>query len=223
MHTPTDTYHTTSMLLEDREKRQICLEFADYDGEQVSRISESNVISLPWIARAQQSPCWLFFLRIDEIRSTKSFMTSPVESEPSFEAVGALPTSPERSEEIRAIETLQRLLFVRNASLRHRLNNPRLGILLSCWDELAEPERKMSPNLLLATRAPLLSSFISSNWEAEQFSIWGLSSVEQKLPEKEPDLAFARKGPENIGYIIRTNEDKSPDLTIPIDWLLHPE
>jgi hypothetical protein len=222
LHTHVDTYHTTTMLLEDSTKRQLSLEFADYGGEQVTRISDSNVVSVPWIERAQQSSCWLFFLRIDQIRPTKSFMTNPVQTEPTRKAFGGVPASPERSEEINAIETLQRLLFVRNASLRHQLNTPRLGILLSCWDELAEPERKLSPDSLLAQRAPLFSKFVSSNWKPQQFKVWGLSSVEQKLPEDNPDVEFARKGPENIGYIICSKREKCNDLTIPINWLMQP-
>jgi hypothetical protein len=218
MHTPLKTYHSTTLTVADRKGREFALEFADYNGEQVSNIAESNLVPTPWVNRAQTSSNWLFFLRIDQIRNLKSFMTEPVETDTQQQPDGVLET--QQSEEFNAIETLQRLLFVRGTSLRHRIDSPRLGILLSCWDELPGPELGQSPETLLEARAPLFSRFISSNWEPAQFKIWGLSSTERKLPETTPDLAFAKKGPEHIGYVVIGKAKTSPDLTIPINWLL---
>jgi hypothetical protein len=198
------------------------LEFADYGGEQVLRIGETNLMPALWLERAQQSCRWLLFLKIDPIRSLKSFMTDPVHSGPHPEANDETP-SPERSAELIAIETLQRLLFVQGTSLRHPLNSPRLGIFLSCWDELPETERVQSPAAILEQRAPLFSRFLSANWHPDQCQIWGLSSTEGKLSEETPDLEFARKGPEHVGYIVLRDGAHSPDLTLPISWLMQSE
>jgi hypothetical protein len=221
LHTHLDIYHSTTLVVEDRDNRQLSLEFADYGGEQIRRIGESNAVPTPWVERAQQSSSWLLFLRIDQMRSIKSFMTDPVQTEPRPEANGAALHS-EQSSELSAIETLQRLLFVRGASLRHRLSSPRLGVFLSCWDELAETERKQSPGTILNQRAPLFSRFIASNWQPGQCKFWGLSSTERRLPEEDPDEEFARKGPEHAGYIVSEEGNTSPDLTVPVSWLMQP-
>jgi hypothetical protein len=219
MHTHLDIYHSTTLVVEDRGGRQLSIDFADYGGEQMRKIGESNAVPTPWVERAQQSSGWLLFLRIDQIRSTKSFMTSPVQTEPRPEA-GDDSLHPERSAEIDAIEILQRLLFVRGTSLRHRLSSPRLGILLSCWDELGQSEKRQSPISVLKQRAALLSTFITSNWQPGQYSFWGLSSTGRRLPEEKPDEEFALKGPEHAGYVVPEQGDTSPDLTMPLNWLM---
>ena len=149
-------------------------------------------------------------------------MTEPVETGPRPEAKDNTP-DPERSAELNAIETLQRLLFVRGTSLRHPLSSPCLGVLLSCWDELAAPEKKLTPSAILEKRAPLFSNFIQANWIANERKVWGLSSTGRKLPEEEPDVEFASKGPENFGYVVLENGKSDPDLTIPINWLIEHE
>jgi Double-GTPase 1 len=221
MHTHLETYHSTTLAVKNHADRQFTLEFADYGGEQVRRIGESNAVPAPWVERAQQSSGWLFFLRIDQIRSTKSFMTDPIHTEPRV-AVNGDSSHPERSAELNAIETLQRLLFVRGASLRHRLHSPRLGVLLSCWDELPNTERKQSLALVLEQRAPLFNRFIAANWDLDQFRVWGLSSTGRRLPETEPDEEFARKGPEHAGYVVLPDGKTSRDLTVPVSWLMRP-
>ena len=243
MHTNADVYHVSKFSVKDSNKRILQLEFADYGGEQLGHIGNSNEVSADWIERASTSACWLFFVRADDLRQTKSFMSDPVESSqkaeikasssqskqnlsvaegkvPSPDAGNALSVQTELSPELISIESLQRLLFVRGTSLRYPLDSPRLGVLLSCWDELSEEERQMLPKEVLATRAPLLSAFLQSNWQPSELRIWGLSSTGKKLPEKVPDHDFAVRGPTNSGYLVTDEEKDNPDLTIPISWLM---
>jgi hypothetical protein len=221
MHTHSDTYHSTSFGVVDRSGRQFVLEFADYGGEQVRRMANSNAVPTAWVDRAKGSDFWLLFLRIDNIRSTKSFMTDPVATDPQ-PAASVESLSAEASTEMGAIETLQRLLFVRGAALQFPIAAPRLAIALSCWDELPEPERTLRPADLLQQRAPLLAHFLKANWQPEHLQTWGLSSTEEPLPETIPNEEFIRKGAEHVGFIVQANGKRSPDLTIPIAWLLAP-
>ncbi len=224
-HTSSNTYVTTDFALVDSAGRQYELKFADYDGEQLRRMSHSNLLPALWVERAQQADNWLLFLRIDGIRAVKSFMTHPVDSGPRAEAKndakpGPLPAG--AVTESYAIEILQRLLFVRGASLRHRVDAPRLVVMLSCWDELPESERSMAPGALLGIRAPLLSRFLAANWSSDSVRVWGLTSTEKSLPAENPDKEFARKGAENVGYIVTGAGQQERDLTFPINWLIQP-
>jgi hypothetical protein len=224
-HTSSNTFVTTDFALVDSADRQYELKFADYDGEQLRRMSNSNVLPAVWVERAQQADSWLLFLRIDNVRAVKNFMTHPVDSGPRAEAKSDVKPGPVPARavtEINAIEMLQRLLFVRGASLRHRVGAPRLAVLLSCWDELPETERRMAPVELLAIRAPLLSRFVAANWNPESVRVWGLTSTEKPLPADTPDEAFARKGAENVGYIVVGANQQERDLTLPITWLIQP-
>jgi hypothetical protein len=224
-HTSSNTYVTTDFALCDSSGRQYELKFADYDGEQVRRMSNSNLLPALWVERAQQADSWLLFLRIDNVRAVKNFMAHPVGSGPRTEAKSdAKPEPPPAAAvtETYAIEMLQRLLFVRGASLRHRVGTPRLAVMLSCWDELPESERNMAPNDLLGIRAPLLSRFLSANWSPDSVRVWGLTSTEKALPAETPDKEFARKGAENVGYIVVGASKHERDLTLPINWLIQP-
>ena len=218
MHTHLDTYHSTTFSVEDSANRSFTLEFPDYGGEQLRRVADSNFMPRPWVERAQQADRWLFFVRIDPLRAAKSFMTDPVATNPAPDAGGAA-SSAEPSTEFDAIEALQRMLFVRGSSLREPLSTPRLGVLLSCWDELTAAERQLPPAKVLAQRAPLLSAFIGANWLDRGRRIWGLSSTERKLPEDKPDEEFARRGPQHFGYVVVDGGAPDPDLTIPVAWL----
>ena len=225
MHTSSNTYVTTDFALIDSGGRQYELEFADYDGEQLRRMSNSNLLPGLWAERAKQADSWLLFLRIDKVRTVKSFMTSPVDSGPRVEAKADAKPEPLPAgavTESQAIEMLQRLLFVRGTSLRHRLDAPRLAVLLSCWDELPTSEQPMAPDALLGSRAPLLSRFLAANWLPDYLRVWGLTSTEQALPADKPNKDFAHKGAENFGYIVVGAGKNERDLTLPINWLLQP-
>lgn len=224
-HTSSNTYVTTAFALVDSAGRQYELKFADYDGEQLRRMSNSNLLPAPWVERAQQADSWLLFLRIDNVRAVKNFMTHPVDSGPRAEAKSDAKPEPLPAgavTETNAIEMLQRLLFVRGASLRHRVDTPRLAVMLSCWDELPESERSMAPDALLGIRAPLLSRFLAANWSPDSVRVWGLTSTEKSLPAENPDQEFARKGAENVGYIVVGAGQQERDLTFPITWLIQP-
>lgn len=219
LHTHSETYHSTSFGVTDQSDRQFVLEFADYGGEQVRRMATSNTLPTGWVERAKGADGWLFLLRIDPIRSTKSFMADPVAAQPRPAAAVEVPST-EISTEIGAIETLQRLLFVRGAALQFPLGIPRLAIALSCWDELPPSEQSLPPGELLQQRAPLLAHFLRANWQPESLRIWGLSSIEAPLSETDPDEMFAQKGAEHIGYVRQPDGEKDSDLTIPVAWLV---
>lgn len=222
LHTSVNTYQNTVFEVQDRSDRPLVIEFADYDGEQVRRMSESNAMPLAWGERARKADSWMYFLRIDPVRPERSFMTDPVGT-----AGGEKGSNPDgimsaHSAELNAVETLQRLLFTRGASLRHPLSCPRLVLLLSCWDELTEKEGKLRPAEVLGRRSPLLSRFVTANWLPSELRVWGLSSTGQRLPEDNPNKEFARRGPEHFGFIVQENGMPDPDLTLPVAWLMRP-
>lgn len=215
-HTQAQTYNTVTLNMVDKSNRRIRLDFPDYGGEQVSKIADSNIVDSRWAGFTSRADAWIYLLRIDAFQPAKSMFTDPVQARPDSHEKGEI--SDQLSIELATIETIQRLLFLRRISLRYRTELP-LAVLLSCWDELSAAEQATTPSELLRARAPLLSSFLTTNWAAGRIRVWGLSSTEKALA-RDKDLEFARIGAENIGFIIDDTMNRSKDLTTPLSWLL---
>lgn len=215
-HTIGPQYKSTTYKLIDSNQRSHLLELADYRGEQIRSIGQSNIVPTEWVARAQNSERWLYLLRIDNVRSRKNFFVNPVEA-----ATKEPEIADEKSSDLElwTIEVLQRLLFVRGTSPRSTISSPRLAFVLSVWDELQGADADMAPWDLLQSRAPLLYNFLRSNWVESEITIFGLSATEKTLPKEEPDLDFAING-STRGYVLTSNCEKSSDLTLPLAWLL---
>lgn len=107
------------------------------------------------------------------------------------------------------------LLYIAQFHLDRPLRKPRLTILLSCWDELETTEL---PTGLLASRLPMLWSFVRSNWTAP--TVIGLSALERTLSTTDADEDYAIRGPEEFGYVVLPDGTKSPDITLPIQRLM---
>lgn len=219
MHTNAETFHNTSLEVSDGHGTAFVLDFADYGGEQIRRMASSNTVPSHWVELVRNADAWLFFLRLDKIRPTKSFMDEKVESS-SQAANHDVALKHDSATEIGAIEILQRLIFLRGAALQYPLKTPRLAVALSCWDEIHEAERLTTPADLFERRAPMLYNFLIANWRDDERYIFALSSTEEPLSETEPNQAFIDKGAENVGYICGLDGTRTEDLTLPIAWLM---
>ncbi len=107
------------------------------------------------------------------------------------------------------------LLYLAQFHLDSPLRKPRLTILLSCWDELETTEL---PADLLASRLPMLWSFVRSNWVSP--TVMGLSALERALSKTDADQEYAIRGPEEFGYIVLPDGLKSNDITLPIQRVM---
>lgn len=107
------------------------------------------------------------------------------------------------------------LLYLAQFHLDRPLRTPRLTILLSCWDELDTTER---PADLLASRLPMLWSFVRSNWLSP--AVIGLSALERALSKTDADEEYAIRGPEEFGYVVLPDGKKNTDITLPIQRLM---
>lgn len=107
------------------------------------------------------------------------------------------------------------LLYLAQFHLDRPLRKPRLTLLLSCWDELETTEL---PADLLASRLPMLWSFVRSNWASP--TVIGLPALERTLSKTDADQEYAIRGPEEFGYVVLPDGVKSTDITLPIQRLM---
>lgn len=211
-HTPTTTYVDSIWPIADIGGRKAELVWPDYGGEQIKAISSTRRIPAAWRARVVAAPAWLLLVRLQQTRVSDDIFSRPLST---LKGTGVENREIQVSDQARLIELLQMLLYIRGAIGTKLLESPRLCVLLSCWDELAADER---PAVVLKQRLPMFSSFMQSIW-AEP-SVLGLSALERPLSPRDRDMEYAARGPDQFGYVILPDGQRSTDLTLPIQRLL---
>jgi hypothetical protein len=213
-HTPASTYVESVWPITDEAGRYAELVWPDYGGEQVRNLVTQRRIPAAWRGRVLEATDWVLLIRLHTLRFEDDLFSRPLQSFAAAEPQGETPVC-EPSDQARAVELLQMLLYLAQSHLNRPLQRPRLTILLSCWDEL---ETTKLPADLLASRLPMLWSFVRSNWTLP--TVIGLSALERPLNQTDTDLEYATRGPEEFGYVILPDGVKSNDITLPIQLLM---
>lgn len=213
-HTPANTYVESVWPITDEAGRYAELVWPDYGGEQVRNLVTQRRIPAAWRERVLEATDWVLLIRLHSLRSEDDLFSRPLQSfaaaEPQGEAAAYEP-----SDQARTVELLQMLLYLAQFHLDRPLRKPRLTILLSCWDELETTEL---PADLLASRLPMLWSFVRSNWTSP--TVIGLSALERTLSKADADQEYATRGPEEFGYVVLPNGVRNTDITLPIQRLM---
>ena len=213
-HTPAETYVESIWPITDSAGRCADLVWPDYGGEQVRNLVTQRRIPTAWRERVLEATDWVLLIRLHSLRSEDDLFSRPLQSFAAAEPNGEA-TAYEPSDQARTVELLQMLLYLAQFPLDRPLCKPRLTILLSCWDELETIEL---PADLLASRLPMLWSFVRSNWTSP--TVIGLSALERALSETDADQEYAARGPEDFGYVVLPDGEKSTDITLPIQRLM---
>ncbi len=229
-HTPSEAYLESVWPVISEEGGNAEFVWPDYGGEQVSGLVAQRQIPAKWKERVMGATDWVLMLRLQSIRIEEDLLSRPLQT--LFERnkendqckAGNQPADDEQSDafeisdQARAIELLQILLYFSKANLDQPLKQPRLTILLSCWDELDTEEL---PRQLLESRLPMLWSFLSSNWKSPE--VYGLSALGRPLSIDSPDEEYEIQGPEEFGYVVLPDGSHNKDITLPIQRLMAKE
>lgn len=210
-HTPNSTYVDSIWPVADEEGKQAQLVWPDYGGEQVKTMITTRRIPNAWQERIRGTQAWMLLIRLQKTRVGDDIFSRPLHSNRSESNEHK---EVQISDQARLVELLQMLKFVAEATGRP-LKSPRLAVLLTCWDEL---NFDGTPDVALSSRLPLVASFIRSNWVAP--IVLGLSALERPLSPQERDADYATKGPEEFGYVVKSNGEHTHDLTLPVEKLL---
>lgn len=213
-HTPANTYVESIWPISDEAGRCAELIWPDYGGEQVRNLVTQRRIPTDWRGRVLEAKDWVLLIRLHSLRSEEDLFSRPLQSFAEAESQGDSVTY-ELSDQARIVELLQMLLYLAQFHLEQPLRKPRLTILLSCWDEL---ETAAIPADLLASRLPMLWSFVRSNWASPM--VMGLSALERALSRTDPDQEYAIRGPEEFGYVVLPDGVINKDITLPIQHLM---
>lgn len=213
-HTPANIYVESVWPITDEAGRHAELVWPDYGGEQVRNLVTQRRIPAAWRERVLEATDWVLLIRLHSLRSEDDLFSRPLQS---FAAANPEEKAHayELSDQARTVELLQMLLYLAHFHLDRPLRKPRLTILLSCWDELETTEL---PADLLASRLPMLWSFVRSNWTSP--TVIGLSALERALSKTDADQEYATRGPEEFGYVVLPDGVKNTDITLPIQRLM---
>lgn len=212
-HTATAAYVESIWPIIDRNGRTAELIWPDYGGEQVKTIISSRRVPTAWRARILASPAWLLMIRLQQLRIGDDIFSRPLDA-----LRGVTPSENREiqvSDQARLIELLQFLIYVSQATTDAPLDRPRLGILLTCWDELAF---KGEPIEALRGRLPMFWDFVRATWRDPQ--VMGLSALGRSLSRNQRDMEYVAQGPEHFGYVVSSDGSSSVDLTLPLQLML---
>jgi len=211
-HTATSTYIDSVWPVVNALGRRAELIWPDYGGEQIKSMIDSRRVPNDWRTRVRRAPAWLLLIRLQQTRVRDDLFSKPLAD---LRSTSLDNRDVQMSDQARLIELLQMLNYVGDVTAEHQRSHSRLGVLLTCWDELAFDG---TPAEALEERLPLLRAFIRSNWSTP--SVMGLSALGRSLSKSERDIDYVSQGPENFGYIVMPDGLHSPDLTLPIQLLL---
>ena len=212
-HTSAGTYTETLLPVLTEDDVALDLNWPDYAGEQVSQLLDERRIPTSWQQRVEAADGWILMVRPKQASFAEDVFSRPLgDLQSSRPAAGLV----ERSSQARLVELLQMLLYTTQA--RAGKAKPALAVLLSCWDELDEPEGT-TPEQVLRRSLPLLSAYVRNNWEEHRRLVFGLSATGVALSMDAPNKDFIYKGAEQMGWVVHPNGSWTPDLTTPINQL----
>lgn len=211
-HTEAGANRNIELKITNEKNSEVVFSFPDYAGEQITSIVVNRMVNNLWQNYIQKSTSWVLFIRLNDLIPLEDIIHKGM---PSIDEIqkrkNQLPPV-KISEAAFYVELLQTLAYIKGVSTISKINQPKLTIVLSCWDELKLTKHPI-PSALLQERLPMLYSFLINNWKEKSFSIIGLSSTEKSLTD-EPDEDFIDKEPINFGYYIDETGALKKDLTL---------
>lgn len=217
-HTPREMYAEIVLPLLDVDGSEVDVIWPDYGGEQISRILDHRSVGEDWQRRIRTADGWLFFIRPLRVTQADDVFSRPLDEIPTI-LEARDDDAPTWSQQAWHIELLQALCSIRRLGYRSLAVEPRLSILLSCWDEIDPDTGGLRPEDWLQQTMPLLWDFVRANWVNESWEVFGLSSLGLDL-DSDGDETFIDKGPESHGYVVIPSGGRCEDLSIPVQWLL---
>jgi hypothetical protein len=211
-HTGSGVYGEVVLPVEAQSGERMDLVWPDYAGEQIENIAQLRSLTSHWAGRIVASDRWILMIRLMLGSAEEDLLNRPLYEEIPGNQTAERTASTSKQSQV--VELLQILRHIKGLSSLHRTCEPRLLVLLSCWDELGVNGK--SPTKELASRVPLVDTYIRANWSQDSLTVYGLSSLGKSLSHDTVDVEYQNRGPESFGYVVSAAGKQLSDLTIPI-------
>lgn len=215
-HTSEQVRETLTLPVIDRSGVSRDIKLPDYGGEALRTIVTRRRVPNHWRELINRTGHWLLFIRLEQMPQIPDILTKAI-GELAMESVGDKRDNDAVSRlpyDLWMIELLQIMVHTRENARFHR-RDPQLTVVLTCWDELRNPE-DFKPSEYFGKRLPLLRSYIEATWVSDARRVLGLSSQGKELSESEKDEEIIDKGLTNVGYVVREDGSRDGDLTLPL-------
>jgi Double-GTPase 1 len=222
-HTPSTANLELVLPLKFNEQR-VSLTWPDYGGEQISEILQCRSLSEAWQNRIANADGWMLFLRLSTIGDSLDAIAHPAPNRAGNVTkkppkIDATETVKPWNSNAKFIELVQMLLHEKHIGIHNRVTSPALVVALSCWDEL-DMQKQEKPSTVLKQRLPLLSEFLTTTWDADRLSVFGVSSLGMAIESNKVNEAFRDEGPDRYGFVINPDGSRTVDLSEPVKWLM---
>ena len=147
-----------------------------------------------WHDKIMKSTGWILMVRPSQVPLPEDILTRAV-SLPSSEGAGEETLTPQS----KLVELLQMLQYKRQSYSEHQNRAPPLGVLLSCYDELATED---APGEYCRTRLPMLDDYLSTNWPTASLRVFAVSPLGQALSATKPTQRTQRRDLKPAGLLL---------------------
>lgn len=214
------------------------LEVADFDGEELDSIFQLRQAAWTdaWERRSEPSLGLLLFLRPSQAeRVTSTRLQSkevPDADSPELLFPGQTPVeaSPEGTahipSEVAIIETIQLMRAARGFGVGERAPE-RLGIVLSCWDEVPNTQAAEGPDKVFSETYPLLYDFVYTCHDATRVQLFGLSATGANLSDNQVRRALIDGDRQiaELGRLVWRSGRGQPlqdsgHIALPLGWMI---
>jgi hypothetical protein len=225
MHTPRGTFENCEIPVLARGEKAVVV-VPDRPGEEWSRIYKERRIPSDWLGRlsadttclvlvrahsdANQAP--LDWISVQHFHGNEGNLMGPARQDLS---------TPTQVVLVDWIQIISRILRSGPASVER----PKIGVVISAWDLLAEDEKLAGPRKYLRDQYPLLGDFLESNLEKLEVEVFGISLFggDPKCSASFKDACLDSNNPCGGGYVVHQiggHAQRVFDLTFPIAWAL---
>ena len=216
------------------------LEIADFDGEEIEAIFNSRQLAWTdaWTRRAEPSVGLLLFLRPSKVERVGSARLTPSKCVPEPDSPerifpGETPVEPDQRQkdlriptEVKLIEVMQMMRAIRGLGVGQHPPE-RLGILLTCWDEIPVGQSSQGPDAVFEDTFPLLYDFVYTNHNTDRVRVFGVSATGGNLA----DEAFIKSMEANnqsvadLGRLVwregrRGKARETGEIALPLGWMV---
>jgi hypothetical protein len=191
----------------------------DFSGEDLARIYGGRQWLKSWADLFETLQGWLIFIRGGTIRTVFDWAKAQELGGDFLKRDHAAETEPPT--DVLLVEINQLLV----EELESRNNTaPRIGVVLTCWDELPQEDKDMPFETYIRENLPLFWQFLTARRsQGGDIKYFGLSTTGGDLHDSEYKAEFLTD-PSSFGFVLVSDEDgrriECADVAEPIRWAL---
>jgi hypothetical protein len=229
--TPQDVQDKTEIPVKSTAKGEVfsgTLIVPDLPGEQVLSVYRTRQWSTEWETKIREGCGCLLFVRVDskELIAPLDWMNCPAYFGTSLPSAATEKDADGKEKPPTQVVLVDWLQFLRRAFTRRVGGNykPRIGIVVTAWDLVANEQKPAGPGAWIASNLPLLSQFVKTNKVDFEFEYFGVSVASGDL-DADPEFktSYLKGDPRKAGEVVHSlsgSAETTHDITLPVAWAL---